>query len=341
MDQDKILYKLYYTDKNFDNAKELYRKAKLQNTPIPLPKIKEWLNKQATSQKVKSKVGKHEYLSIYSEDPYGFQIDLTFLPKFKSANKGNYVLFTAINITSRYAYAYYGKNKNTSTVIDMLEQFKKNALMIHTITCDSGSEFTNKTVEEWFENEEITTFFVVGDSHKLGIVNRFHRTLKDKLVKLFLSNDSYNWVDHIDEIVRNYNNTVNRGIGCTPREASKNIVQSIIVSEAREHNDKLIKKHHVDMYIGDSCRVRLIKKTFDKNTQQFSNEVYKIVKIKKNTVDVENDNYILQNIKKKDIIIVNEVENDKGNVSQKKVETEAKIERMLKKEGLDYEIKYT
>ena len=101
MDQDKILYKLYYTDKNFDNAKELYRKAKLQNTPIPLPKIKEWLNKQATSQKVKSKVGKHEYLSIYSEDPYGFQIDLTFLPKFKSANKGNYALFTAINITSR------------------------------------------------------------------------------------------------------------------------------------------------------------------------------------------------------------------------------------------------
>jgi IS30 family transposase len=84
------------------------------------------------------------------------------------------------------------------TVIDMLEKFKKNALVIHTITCDSGTEFTNELATDWFANENITTFFVVGNSHKLGIVNRFHRTLKDKLAKLFLSTDSYNWIDHIN-----------------------------------------------------------------------------------------------------------------------------------------------
>ena len=36
-----------------------------------------------------------------------------------------HVLFTAININSRYAYAYYGKNKETSTILKFLEQFKK------------------------------------------------------------------------------------------------------------------------------------------------------------------------------------------------------------------------
>jgi hypothetical protein len=78
---------------------------------------------------------------------------------------------------------------------------------------------------------------------------------------------------------------------------------------------------------------------FDKNKQEYSNEVYTITKIKKNTVDVSDENYTLQDIKKKNIIIVNEIENEKGNVSKKKVETEAKIERMLKKEGLDYVMK--
>ena len=53
------------------------------------------------------------------------QIDLTFLNKYKNSNDGIYVLFTAININSRYAYAYYGKNKETSTILNFLEKFKK------------------------------------------------------------------------------------------------------------------------------------------------------------------------------------------------------------------------
>ena len=85
-------------------------------------------------------------------------------------------MFTAININSRYAYAYYGKNKETSTILQFLEKFKKQSKEIHTITADSGSEFTNKQCKNWFEDNNITMFYAVGDSHKLGIINRFHRT---------------------------------------------------------------------------------------------------------------------------------------------------------------------
>jgi hypothetical protein len=94
------------------------------------------------------------------------------------------------------------------------------------------------------------------------------------------------------------------------------------------------------MHIGDRCKIKITKNLFDKAKQKYTNEVYTITKIKKNTVDVSDENYTLQNIKKQNIIIVNEIQNEKGNVSQKKVKTEAKIERMLKKEGLDYEIKF-
>ena len=66
-----------------------------------------------------------------------------------------HVLFTAININSRYAYAYYGKNKETTTILKFLNQFKKNSKEIHNITGDSGSEFTNKQCIQWFQENNI------------------------------------------------------------------------------------------------------------------------------------------------------------------------------------------
>jgi hypothetical protein len=341
MDSDKILHTLYYIEKNFDGAKELYRKAKLKNTPIPLDTIKSWLKKQATSQKVQPKVGKHEYLSIYSENPDSYQVDLTFLPKYKSSNGNNYVLFTAVNVTSRFAYASYGKNKTVSTIIDMLNDFKKKAKTISIITCDSGSEFTSIDVTKWFEDNNIKTFLCVSDSHKLGIVNRFHRTLKGKLTKLFISSGSYNWINSIDEIIKNYNNTVNEGTGYTPNQVKHSgILQSKIINKAISNNNKVEKKQNGNMVVGDNCRVKLEKKLFDKLKQDYSNEVYSIIKIGRNTVDLSHNDYILNRVKKSSIIIVNEVENNIDNTTQITEEKKAKIARRLKREGLDFNITY-
>ena len=334
MTNDEILYQIYYTEKNFDSAKELYRKAKLRNATVTLNYVKDWLAKQATSQKFQPKTGKHEYLSIYAEDPYSYQMDLTFLPKYKSANDQNYVLFTAVNINSRYAYAYYGKDKSTETVLDMLKKFMNNAMIINSITCDSGSEFINAEVREWFEEEDIKVYFVVGDSHKLGIVNRFHRTLKGKLEKYFTSTDTYRWIDVIDKLIKNYNNTVNTGIGYTPLEASKGLIQASIINKAKEHNDKLEKKTHIDMYVNDSCRIKLTKKLFDKMQSDYSNEVYTITQVNKNSVNVTNDNHDIKNVKKSDIIIVNTVENNVSNTNKKTIEHKAKVERKMKQEDL-------
>ena len=122
-------------------------------------------------------------------------------------------MFTAININSRYAYAYYGKNKETTTILKFLNQFKKDSKEIHNITADSGSEFTKKQCTQWFQENNIKLFFVVGDSHKLGIINRFHRTLKEKILKYFIASETTRWIDVIDRIIKNYNyNTINRTI---------------------------------------------------------------------------------------------------------------------------------
>ena len=103
----KLLNDLYYVNKNFDGYENLYQKAKELNNDVTINEVKDFLKNQNTTQQTITEIGKKEYKPIYSYSYYSFQIDLTFLPQYKKQNKDNYVLFTAININTRYSYAYY------------------------------------------------------------------------------------------------------------------------------------------------------------------------------------------------------------------------------------------
>ena len=341
---DELLNDLYYVQMNYDGIDVLYKKAKKLNSKISKDDISKWLKNQSTHQltKAEKEIGNVELKPIYSEDPYSFQIDLTFLPKYKSKNKDNYVLFTGINITTRKAYASYGKDKEADTVIEMLDIFLKQVKKINTITTDSGSEFTNNKVKLWFAHHKIEVFYVVGDSHKLGIINRFHRTLKSKILKYFLATGSVMWITVIDKIIHNYNNTYNRGIDFTPNEADDSgLIQSKIVNDAIEKTNNIESLDKNEFQIGDMCRILKSKDLFDKMNANYSNEIYKIIGIKKNNVSVSllgDATKIFHNIKKKYVQIISENNNIAPIQGQKEaVEKEYKVKTKLKKENLKVE----
>ena len=52
----------------------------------------------------------------------------------------------------------------------------------------------------------------INDHESLGIIDRFARTLKQRLTNLFIGNNSTNWIDHLEDVVKDYNNTKNKGI---------------------------------------------------------------------------------------------------------------------------------
>jgi hypothetical protein len=118
-----LLHELYYSDLNFDGVNVLYTKAKKLDSKITIQDVKDFLKDQTNNQITKRKIGKKIFKPIFSNDYYSYQIDLTFLPIYKFKNSNNDVLFTAININSRYAYAYYGKDKTTSTILTFMNKF--------------------------------------------------------------------------------------------------------------------------------------------------------------------------------------------------------------------------
>lgn len=333
MKNEELLNDLYYVQLNFDGIENLYKKAKKIQPDIKKSLVKEWLEKQQSAQMNNDKVIKKEFLPIYSEDSYSFQMDLTFLNKYKGSNNGNYILFTAINVNSRYAYAYYSNNKNMNTILNFLKEMEKKTV-INTITADEGSEFKNKEFIDFCNNNNISLFLIKGDSHKLGIINRFHRTLKSKLTKYFSAKDTSKWIDIIDKIIYNYNHTINRGIGIEPAKVNS-FIENEIRTKAKETTEAILEKEQT-INVGDRCRIKTTKTIFtDKLESKFSNNLYTITKINKGSVIVIDNEGIEYKVKKYNIKIVKEVENITNLKERKEVIKKDKVERNIKKAGVN------
>ena len=311
---------------------ELNKKAKEAHPNIKTSFIRDWFNQQQGIQMSNIKIKKTGFLPIYSDMPYSFQLDLTFLPRYKTQNKGFYVLFTAININTRFVYAYYGKNKNMDTILNFLKQMEEKTV-INSLTCDLGSEFKNKEFEKYCKTNDIKLFFVKSDGHKLGIINRFHRTLKEKLSIYFNTYDTVVWYDIIDKIIYNYNHSVNRGIGVEPYKVNA-FMENMIIQDRKRRTEKIISKLDI-INVGDKCRVLVNKKLFqDKLSPKYSNKVYTIIKVGKNTVSINDNNEIVK-VKKSNIKIISDVYNNTDLKEFKKATLSNSLQRLYKKTDVD------
>ena len=331
---EELLHQIYYTEKNFDGENALYKKAKLRDKKITYKEVKAWLKKQAVKQQTLTrKVERKEFLPIYSEKSDAFQIDLTFFPKYKKQNKGIYILFTAININTRYVYAYYSQKRTNEDLLSFLKLLTKDTKVNY---LSGDLEFKRKDLLKYLEENDIENDFYLADSHKLGIINRFHRTLKGKLDAYFISNNTVKWIDVIDDIIKNYNSTYHTGINVTPKEANENpIIEGEIINERREKT-RLMGEKEIIFLIDDKIRVKNKKAVFEKSKATYSHQVYKIVKVNKNTVRASaGDGEKEVTYKKTDITKVDAVENETGNDKIVKAIAEDKAARRLAREGIE------
>ena len=110
------------------------------------------------------------------------------------------------------------------------------------------------------------------------MIERFNRTIKEKLFKYFSSFNTIKCLDVHDLLVDQYNNTIHSSIQMTPKEASR-----------KENENKVWRNLYPEFggktltatfSIGDNVRVTKKRKTFDKGyTQRWTEEVFTISKI--------------------------------------------------------------
>jgi len=263
-----------------------------------------------------------------------YQIDLTFLPLFKKQNNNNYVLFTAVGVNTRWAYASYATNKNADTILKLFIEFHKTVPVLKVIG-DLGSEFTNVKITKYLHDNNIETDFFKSDSHKLGIINRFHRTLKRKIANFMTATKSVKWTQVIETIIDNYNNTYHTGIKMKPIDAFNSWFKESIIIQRKRDKTESMGKNIIEFNINDKVRIlNVSKNTFEnKMKSKYSNEIYTIIKINKNTLKVSRNNIDVL-VKKSNVIKIDDNTIEEESSTIKNAVRDNKIERLINKEDL-------
>ena len=80
---------------------------------------------------------------------------------------------------------------------------------------DKGREFYNKDVQKLVE------LYSTENEEKSCVIERFNRSIKEKMFKYFSANNTRTFVDLLDLLVDQYNNAIHSSIKMTPKEASR------------------------------------------------------------------------------------------------------------------------
>ena len=245
--------------------------------------VKEWLKSQETYCRYKPIVRKHKFRKTYV-DYLGDQIqmDLVDMGKYKNQNKGYYWILTAVEILSRYALAVpvYRKDTNnmTKAVGSLLKQFKDrfDGRYPKVAQFDDGKEFYNVGVKTLLEKHEIGYFSPKSDK-KAAVVERFNRTLKTAMWKYFYSKGTYKWIDVLDQLVYNYNNTKHSTILMKPKDVNKKNEDEVWTTlYGHLYAESPLPKFKV----GDMVRISKYKSTFTKGYEaNFTEELFKVNKV--------------------------------------------------------------
>ena len=106
------------------------------------------------------------------------------------------------------------------------------------------------------------------------MIERFNRTIKEKMFYNFSANNIRKYIDVRDLLVEQYNNTIHSSIKMTAVEASRVVNENKVWRNL--YGVTLIHKFS----IGENVRITKKKKIFDKGfTQRWTEEVFTISKI--------------------------------------------------------------
>ena len=139
---------------------------------------------------------------------------------------------------------------------------------------DKGSEFYNSSFKKWLKDNDIEMYSTHNEG-KSVVAERFIRTLKNKIYKHMTAVSKNVYIDKLDDIVNEYNNTYHRTIKMKPIEVKDNT----FIDSIKEVNDKDPK-----FKVRDHVRISKYKNIFAKGyTPNWSEEVFMIKEVK-NTV---------------------------------------------------------
>ncbi|ODM92164.1 putative uncharacterized transposon-derived protein F54H12.3 [Orchesella cincta] len=179
-------------------------------------------------------------------------------------------------VPNRKAYAVPIKSKHGHEVTEAFRKILEEAgVKPKYLQCDLGKEFFNSEFKTLLKVNNIALFYIHSDK-KACIVERWNRTIMNRISKWFEYSKSKAYISNLQDFVLSYNNSYHRGIGCSPNEVDEYNEMDVWLQLNKSLYSKTITQAN-KFRIGEACRIRIPKSTFEKGyTASFSNSIYTI-----------------------------------------------------------------
>ena len=193
---------------------------------------------------------------------------------FSKFNRGVKYLLAVIDVFSKYGWLIPLMDKTGETVASALktifEERKPEKMWV-----DKGKEFYNKDVKDLIE------LYSTENEEKSSVVERWIRTMKEKMWKYFMANSTNVYLNQLSNLVKEYNNTRHSSTKMTPVKASKKENELTVWRNLYpEHLE--IRDINPKFSVGDKVRISKKKKTFEKGyTTRWTEEIFTIVELKR------------------------------------------------------------
>ena len=213
--------------------------------------------------------------------------DLIDLNKLKKDNNGFQYIINIIDLYSRYAWSIPIKNKTGKSIVEAFDSITKampsESKKPKKLWVDNGSEFYNKIFKKWLNDNNIEMYSTFNEG-KAVVIERFNRTLKNKMFKYFTANGTYKYIDILSSLINEYNNKKHSSTKLSPNELYFDEKLSEDKNSSKKNKKNMDKNHLLplsyDFKIGDKVRISKFKKKFEKGyTPNWTEEIFIIYAI--------------------------------------------------------------
>ena len=250
---DKKFNQIYYSDDGYWRGKSAIQKlAKASGSTKE--EAEKWLLKQLLYQiylpPPKYVPRPNASMSLYAMPNDIHQADILYLPHDKFKKKTYKYVLNVVDVASRFKGSYQLTSKYSKEVAQAFQWMYKNTELNFpkTLIVDDGKEFYSEVTKLMEKHDVIIQRGDPSQHRSQGIVERFNRSLADRLFTYQYhkeledpSKSNREWVSRLQNVVDTLNNEKTRLIDMKPVDAIKEtLVRQGFSQPAKEYEEKLL-----------------------------------------------------------------------------------------------------
>ncbi|KAL3069041.1 hypothetical protein niasHS_016923 [Heterodera schachtii] len=264
---------------SYAGIQKVLAEAQRRNPSITLRDVDHFLHKQRTYTLFKPRKNRFRRLKTVPSGLHtDWQCDLCIMDALKEHNDGFRYILVCIDVLSRKIFTAEAESKKSEHMIAAFEKiFKKAGVLPNKLYSDAGLEFQAKKMVDYWKQKEIIKHVMYSPHLHAGVVERANRTLKERLYKYFSEKNTKRWVDVLDSIVRNLNNSANRTTGLRPTDVN---FKNAAALQNRLYKQGEPSRKTPKFKVGDIVRISKEKGDFSKGYfPNFTDELFRISKV--------------------------------------------------------------